>query len=286
MVYLKFKKFSTWHFGHKIGALAVVFLVLGPFLPYWGREYLGGRTDSVAYADFNTFGLLFLIPLFSALLIFLLLFLNLNIYIDGNPGHKKINYHILMIWGTIFFLIYLVDVMRSIYYSTVFYFQFAGFGLWFMVIGFLLCTLAGIIQWRNPEFIGPQFLNGRSRIKKVTVSADSDAPAVQKVHVLEDEPSLYPWENPNTSENTLKIDKLTTPQKNTNKTVKIANKKRKYQNNEEKTLMQWLKHTSGNGRTFEQCLKCNNYGFINAKDTGSQVTFECTDCGETFLLEK
>jgi hypothetical protein len=284
MVHLKFKKFSTWHFGHKIGALAVVFLVLGPFLPYWGRDYLNGRTDSVIYADFHTFGLLFLIPLFSALLIFLLLFLNLNIYIDGNPGHKKINFHILMVWGTIFFLIYIVDAMRTNYYSTATYAQFAGFGLWFIVMGFLCCTMAGIIQWRNPEFVGPQILSG-IRTKKATVSADSDAPAVQTVHILDDEPSQYPWENSKKAEISLDIynkNSLNNP----DKTVKSATKKRKTQSNEEKTLLRWMEHASGNGKTFEQCLKCNNYGFITTKDVGPSIEFNCQDCGATFELVK
>jgi hypothetical protein len=285
MVYLKFKKFSTWHFGHKIGALAVVFLVLGPFLPYWGREHLGGRTDFVAYIDYNTFGLLFLIPLFSALFIFVLLFLNFNIYIDGNKEHKKINHHILMMWGIIFFLIYIADVMRVIYYNTVYSSHFAGFGLWLIVLGFLFCTLSGIIQWRNPQFIGPQFLNGRSRIKKVTVSADSDASAVHKVRVLEDEPSQYPWENSNEAEISLDINNKNSLN-NSDKIGKSTTRKRKTGSNEEKTLLRWLEHASGNGRTFEQCLKCNNYGFINTKDTGASIAFECTYCGETFLLEK
>jgi hypothetical protein len=180
-----------------------------------------------------------------------------------------------------FFLIYTVDGMRSIYYSTGFYSQFAGFGLWFMVIGFLLCTLAGIIQWRNPEFIGPQVLNGRSRIKKVTVTADNTAPADQRVHALADEPTSYPWENTKDAEIISDINK-----KNSDKIMRANTQKIETQNHEEKVLLQWLEHTSGNGRTFEQCLKCNNYGFINTKDTGASVTFECSDCGETFLLKK
>ena len=285
MVYLKFKKFSTWYFGHKIGALAVVFLVLGPFLPYWGRDHLNGRTDFVIYADYNTFGLLFLIPLFSALLIFLLLFLNFNIYIDESTEHKKINHHILMIWGIIFFLIYIADVVRVVYYSTVFYSQFAGFGLWFIVMGFFFCALAGFLQWRKPQMIGPQFLIGRKRTPDAAISVTSDSQPVQKVRVFEDKPTSYSWENSNKAEIDLDINNKNS-QKNTDNTVKLATKTRKTDSYEEKTLLRWLEHASGNGRTFEQCLKCNNYGFINAKDFGSSIEFNCLECGATFELVK
>lgn len=286
MVYLKFKKYSTWYFGHKIGALAVVFLVIGPFLPYWGREYLSGRTDSVNYADYLTFGLLFLIPLFSALIIFLLLFLNFNIYIDEDSEHKKINHHILMIWGIMFFLIYVADVVRVAYYSTVFFSQFAGFGLWFIVMGFFFCALAGFLQWQKPLMMGPQFLLGRKRAPDAAISVTNDSESVQKVHVYEDKPPLYPWENSNNAVKTLNINKGITSQINPDKTANLVTKQRKIQSTEEKTLLQWLEHASDNGRTFEQCLKCRNYSFINAKDTGASITFECTDCGETFLLRK
>jgi predicted RNA-binding Zn-ribbon protein involved in translation (DUF1610 family) len=55
---------------------------------------------------------------------------------------------------------------------------------------------------------------------------------------------------------------------------------------EEKNLLRWARHINEDGQTFEQCMKCNNYVFIKAKDAGASIVFECPDCGEKFELKK
>jgi predicted RNA-binding Zn-ribbon protein involved in translation (DUF1610 family) len=55
---------------------------------------------------------------------------------------------------------------------------------------------------------------------------------------------------------------------------------------EEKTLLRWARHIDDYNQTYEQCMKCNNYVFMSAKDTRDSIVFECPDCGETFVLKK
>jgi hypothetical protein len=275
MVILKFEKPSTWSFGQKAGALAVILLFLGPFLPFWRREYLNGETASVVYADITTFGLLFLLPIVSALLIILLLFLKFNLYIIDEIEHKKINHFILMSWGFVFFLIYIADVIRVVRYSTSYYSQLAGIGLWFIVLGFLLCIFAGFLEWQKPYMIGPQILIKRKAIANAAVSdAGYDRSSPETLLVTDNMLMSSPVEvSPTVNNPFYKGEGSTIIEHRPN-------------NDEETILLRWLEHKGNNGKTFEQCLKCKNYSIIYTKDTGASTDFTCSECGETFHLKK
>jgi hypothetical protein len=152
MVNLEFERPGTWSLGQKAGALGLILMVLGPFLPYWTRLYSNGQGDSVIYADITTFGLLFLIPLTTAMIFMLLLFFKLNIFIMENGMFMKVNHMIIMVLGGF------MDAIRAMWYSTSFYSQFAGIGLIFIITGYFLCTLAGYLEWQKPYLVGPQIL--------------------------------------------------------------------------------------------------------------------------------
>jgi hypothetical protein len=247
MVDLKFKAPSSWSFSHKVGALAAILLVLGPFLPYWKREYLNGDSDSVIYADINTFGLLFIIPLVSTLLIILLLHTKFDIHISNESNNKRINHFILMIWGFIFLIIYFADVVRAVSYSTSYYSQFASYGLWFIVLGFLLCMMAGYLEWKKPQMVGPQILIKREEItRKLSPNGGSPTPSFETI--------------------------TNAPEMDVEKNGKI--------------LKQWSEHISDNGRTFEQCLHCNKYAFFTTKVTEDSFIFQCGECNSSFTLKK
>jgi hypothetical protein len=272
MVYLEFERPSTWSIGRKVGALAVILLVLGPFLPYWVRDYNPGGTAFVLYAEVFTFGLLFLIPLLSALLIFLLLYFKFGVYIEEDGEQKKINHFILMIWGPLFFVIYLADAIRASSYSTGFYEQYAGFGLWMIILGYFLCTLAGYLEWKKPHTTGPQILFGRSKNAEV-----ENTDIIPRAHDPEAVvPSGNPSPNPSTNSGQ-------NPAKSARNNVTIDGNPT---NAEETTLLRWSEHVSGNGRTFELCMNCHKYSFITTKETEISIIFQCSECKTSFNLKK
>jgi hypothetical protein len=245
MVNLEFERPGTWSLGQKAGALGLILMVLGPFLPYWTRLYSSGQGDSVIYADVTTFGLLFLIPLTTAMIFMLLLFFKLNIFILENGMLRKVNHIIIIALGSLFGLIYVIDAIRAMGYSTSFYSQFAGIGLIFIIMGYFLCTLAGYLEWQKPYLVGPQILI--KRIQPVPeVSTNGGYPI-------------------NTSE-------------------EITLKPTTTVNNNEKAPQTWSNHVSGNGKTIEQCRNCGRYTFFTKEKNGDAITFRCSECKTTFTL--
>lgn len=247
MVNLDFVRPSLWSFGQKVGALAILFLVLGPFLPYWERDYKPGGAAFVLYADVFIFGLLLLIPLMSAVLILLLMYFKFGVYIEEDGKQKRINHIILMMWGSVFFFIYLADALRAPSYSTGSYDQYAGFGLWIIVMGYLLCTLAGYLQWQKPHMVGPQLL-----IKRIEPPVEISSNGGYPISPYEESPLR---EIPKNGHN-------------------------------ENAPKNWSNHVSGNGRTIEQCKNCNKYTFFTTEKSGDSVTYHCNECNSSFVLNK
>ncbi len=245
MVNLEFERPGTWSLGQKAGALGLILMVLGPFLPYWTRLYSNGQGDSVIYADVTTFGFLFFIPLATALIFMLLLFFKLEIFIMENGMFKKVNHLVIMALGALFGLIYVIDAIRAMTYSTSFYSQFAGIGLLFMISGYFLCTLAGYLEWQKPHLVGPQILI--KRIEPIPeVSPNGGYPIKSSEEITLKSPTPV--------------------------------------NNTEMAPHTWSKHVSGNGKTIEQCKNCGKYTFFTKEKNGDSITFRCSECKTAFTL--
>lgn len=298
MVSWEFEKPSTWSLGKKIGFLAVILLFLGPFLPYWVRDY-GSRTGHVAYVHYETFGLLGLIPIFSALLIVPLLYLKLNIYFEKDEERVNINHFILMIWGFFFIFIHIGDAIRVRTFSTAYVTYYPGIGLWMIIIGFLLCFAAGFLEWRHPSKVGPRVLFGRGKEKQATTNAIMNSSPKSLTINAKMTPSPKPVSS---FESTKAISYKSIKEEETAKSEKVIHTashinlhseaadmevvNREPRNEEEKTLIRWSRHISKDGKTYEQCIGCGKYVFINTEDKGERIVFKCPECGASFTLKK
>ncbi|MEE9151157.1 MAG: hypothetical protein V3U20_04900 [Thermoplasmata archaeon] len=291
MVSLEFEKPSTWSIGKKLGLIAILLLIVGPFMPYLVSEYTYGdfeELNSVTYFDYDVWGLFMLLPLLSALLMVFLLYLKSKIYFEKDTTRVNIKPFILMIWGFWFFLTYVADAIRIGQESTYFT-LYAGYGLWMIALGFFLCAVVGFLEWRYPAVTGPGVpkvaLPRKKEPKAVAEVASEPTPQVAAsvevkkpipvVKVEEEVPKAGPVVEPEPIP-------VTAPAK----AKKIEAVSREPSTEEEKTLLRWARHIAEDGKTFEQCMKCEKYVFLKAKDTGDTIIFNCPECGESFTLKK
>lgn len=276
MVSWEFEKPSEWSIGKKIGFLAIVLLLLGLFLPYWVRDS-GSRTVNVRYIQYGTFGLLGLIPLFSALLIVLLLYLNFNIYFEKDDERMKINHFILMMWSFCFVLIYIADAIRAVDYSTGNYTAYPGIGLYMIIFGYLFCFVAGLFEWRQPSMKGPRILFKENKVKAASplIKPNPSRKANPSFSIKERQKVKVKATNPDAMQNN--------PSTNT---ILMEGVNREPNNQEEKILMRWSRDISKDGRIYERCLKCGNYVFLNVEDEDKRIIFKCPGCGASFTLKK
>jgi hypothetical protein len=295
MVSLEIEKPSTWNMARKIGIIAVILLIIGAFLPYVTWEYTIGtetRTESVSYFNYDFFGLWMFFPLLSGLFVALLLYLKGDIHLEQASKRMNIKPFILMIWGFWFFLCYLIDAIRigDVYFGGGTY---TGFGLWMIVIGFLLCALVGFLEWRYPTMAGPAIaMPKRTKAEPAaqpTPETAAPQPAPQEATAAEPaEPTPEPAVAPAAPKPVPVAEPEPAPAApaapaTTGKMVVIT---REPASDEEKVLIRWARHINEDGQTFEQCIKCKNYVFISAKDKGKTIEFNCPDCGALFDLEK
>jgi hypothetical protein len=276
MVSWEFEKPSEWSIGKRIGFFAIILLLLGLFFPFWVRDY-GSRIDTVRYFQYETFGLLGLIPIFSALLIILLLYLNFNIYFEKDEERMKINHFILMMWSFCFILIYIADAIRAKDYSTAYATAYPGIGLWMIIFGYLFCFIAGLLEWRYPSMVGPRLLFRENKIKAAS-------PVIKSNPSREVAPSVSIQKREKVKVNT------TTPESIRNKpstdTKWMEGVNREPKSEEEKILIRWSRDIYKDGRIYERCLKCGNYVFLNVEDDDKRIVFKCPGCGASFNLSR
>jgi hypothetical protein len=139
MVTIEFERPSKWSMGQMIGFIAIIFLIIGPFLPY---------LYNYPYIRYEFFGLLRFIPFISAVLIATLLYFRIPLFIKKNSNFIKINHFILIIWGFWFLLSHFVDTFPFTGPSQ-------GYGFWMIICGYFLCMLSGYLEWRHPTMISP-----------------------------------------------------------------------------------------------------------------------------------
>jgi hypothetical protein len=264
MVSFEFEKPSTWSNGKRIAAVAVIFLLIGAFL---------------SFSLFN--------PIVSIALIVFLLYLNFDIYLEKKDETRiKINHFILIIWGTWFLLSHLAIIIIWLPFD--FFPRIFLIGVGLTAFGFFLCTLAGILEWRYPGTTRPGVskvgLTERKREEPSTeVTSEPESKTIAQHKPQEGVPMTTVEEKP-TKVVTLEPEQAATSAPSV--TEKIDMQTREPTSEEEKNLLRWARHINEHGQTFEQCMKCNNYVFINAIDAGDHIKFECPDCGGKFELIK
>jgi hypothetical protein len=198
---------------------------------------------------------------------------------------------ILMIWGLCFFITYLADATR--YSKSIEIFGATssvspGIGLVLIIIGFFLCFLVGFLEWRYPSAAGPGVPKVGLPMRK------KEKPQVEVTSEVAPEIAAQPEPQEGVSVTTVKegpSEGVTVPPEPATTAAPSVSDKvemlaREPTSEEEKNLLRWARHINEDGQTFEQCMKCNNYVFITAKDTGASIVFECPDCGEKFELNK
>ncbi len=294
MVSLEIEKPSTWSIGKKLGILAVILLIVGPFLPYVVSEYKIGDevsdTNDISYFNFEWAGLWMFLPLITSILIAILLYIKSEIYLVQDDTQMQIKPLILMMWGFWFFISYLADAVRiadESEYDGFSWSQYAGIGLWMIVLGFFLCMLVGFLEWRYPSAAGPGVPKMGLPLRR------KEKPAVEVSSEPATEAVTHPAPQEGVSVTTVKepsggvtVEPEPTSTAAPSVTDKVEMLAREPTSEEEKNLLRWARHINEDGQTFEQCLKCQNYVFMNAKDTGASIVFECPDCGEKFTLKK
>jgi len=294
MVSLEFEKPSTWSIGKKLGLIAIIFLIVGSFLPHHVYESSGDieYTGEISNFDYDVWGLWMLIPPLSGILLATFLYIRFDINLEMGPRNIRMKPFFMMIWGIWFFLTYLADATR--YWESVEAYGitssvYPGIGLWMIVAGFFLCAVVGFLEWKYPTMVGPPVPKvGLPKRKEKEVVAEAipepssevAAPVEAKkpIRVVKTEEEV-PKEEP-------LVETKPIPVTAAAKAEKIEAVSREPTSEEEKTLLRWARHIAEDGKTFEQCMKCEKYVFLSAKDTGDTIVFKCPECGESYTLNK
>ncbi|UCG70552.1 MAG: hypothetical protein JSV09_05920 [Thermoplasmata archaeon] len=278
MVSWEFEKPSEWSIGKKIGFIGIIFLIIGPFLPYLVLEDALGRVEIVIFLNYEWNRLWMFLPHLSAILFIFLLFVKFEIYLEKDQERYNIKPIIVMIWGSWLFLTYLVDAYRLG--------NLTGSGFWIIIIGSFLCGIAGYMEWRNPSVRGPQILFGRNKIIGTSIESKTN-PLPKTVTSVEPKKLMSTTSTTGNEKAIIRSGGSRQFEDMTPTAVKgdmVIDRELKTE--EEKTLSRWLRHIQKDGRTYERCLKCGNYVFIAVEDKGKTITFKCPDCEAMFNLKK
>lgn len=277
MVNLQFEKPSNWSKGQIIGFAAVILLIIGPFLPYY-HNYRG------PYIEIEYFGLLRFIPFLSAILIVVLLFLEFPMYAKRDSEYVGINHFVLILWGGWFSFSYILNLFPL-------YGPDQGIGFLMIIGGFLLCVISGFFEWRYPS---------ETRTVEPAVEGKHEIPSSQSVVTVSSphttsrakEPAqqIKPASRPLVIKTTQKRESVVEPAQvivtSTARPGAITPPTREPVTEEEKKLLRWARHIDNYNQTYELCIKCQNYAFMKAEDTGDSIVFTCPECNVTFTLKK
>lgn len=276
MVSWEFEKPSEWSLGQKIGILGVIFLLIGPFLPYIILDSGLGFIERIPYFNYEWNRLWMFLPFMSAFLVVILLYMKFEINYEKEGDRVNIKPLIVMLWGFWLFLTYLVDAYRLG--------ERAGYGLFIIILGYFLCVIAGFFEWRYSSIVGPQIILGRNKEKEeinavIVKNSPERNPLIRGREAFPEAMAKEKVSNPNPNPNPNPFN----PNTETNEREAVN---REPSNNEEKTLIRWSRDISKDGRIYERCLKCGNYVFLTAEDRGESIVFNCPGCGASFNLRR
>lgn len=268
MVSLEFEKPSDWSIGKKIAAIAMIFLIIGAFLSY-----------SLC------------LPIVSIALIVFLLYLKFDIYLEKKDETRiKINHFILILWGAWFLVSNLLLLIMLLSFNIIreFFPRIFLIGIGLTVVGFFLCILAGLLEWRYPRAAGPGVSKASPSMKKKEKPTVEEASAPATVVAAQPESQkrvpVTTLREESTKVVAVKPGPSTTEAHSVSDKVEIPT--REMSPEEYKNLLRWVNHIDKNGQAFEQCMKCQNYVFMKATKTPDAIVFTCPECNEVFLYKK
>jgi hypothetical protein len=261
----EFERPETWSIGKRTGFLSIVLLIIGPVILV--------SIDSI-FKSYSVF-----ISVLTIGLIVFLLYMNYNIFLEKDSTRTRINHHILILWGAWQFISYfrLADYYMTYPSPHIPYTMITG--LWLTAIGFLMCAIAGIMEWRYPLAMGPQILfrdrSGTIREEPAKSNPTPDTlsaqPQLHRKSVVGNpgpKAAAVPAGNPNS----------------TNQIIDVLSREPK--NKDEIILQRWARHIGADGKAYEQCIRCRKYGFITARESQGDMLFSCPSCGSSFTLKK
>lgn len=262
---IEFEKPENWSIGQRTGFLSILLLVLGPMILFF--------LDSI----FKSYSLF--VAVVTIILMVSLLYTKTNIFLERGGIRRRINPFILLVWGAWQFYSYfgLVAYYMTYPFGHVPYTLITG--LWLTAIGFLLCMITGIMEWKCPLVMGPRVLFGRKSVGMVPaekgykpeVRTKPVQPPVRGVTVTGipgPKPAVKVTANPGNPHSATNISEI----KPTSK--------------DEKILLRWARHIGADGQAYEQCMKCGKYGFITARESEGNMLFSCPSCETVFKLKK
>lgn len=264
MVHYEFTRPETWSLGKKVGLLGVIFMIVGPpFLVVAGFLFL-------------RYSLLLIVMMI--ILMSVLIFMEHDIYLEKGARRIKLTYFVLMVWGAWEFIIFF-SLASTYWATTADYSTFTSasytniIALLFIAAGFLLCSFAGLLEWRFKEVMGPQTLYWI----KVHIKGDQDVmPSVhnQAQAPVRTQPSWVkqPSENPHPPT-------PTAPRPEPLMDNKTAGQ-------EERTLRRWEASIGTDGQIYERCLRCGALTNIRARTLGDTIVFTCPQCTSSFTLNQ
>jgi hypothetical protein len=266
---IEFAKPENWSIGKRTGFLSIMLLIFGPMILFFMGSIIRSYSLFVAVV--------------TIVLLITLLYTNTNIFLERGGTQRKINHFIIMVWGAWQFYSYFGLVA---YYMTYPYTHFPYTlitGLWLTVIGFLLCMIAGIMEWRYPNAMGPRILFGRKsdepaeKVYKKEVRTPSIIPS-NPVPAVAGNPGPKPVSVVTGNPGPKSTSVITGNPYSTKVSVE------KPTNEDEKILMRWARHIGADGQAYEQCIGCKKYTFIKAQKSGNTVVFTCPECNTHYKL--
>lgn len=286
---------SSWSIGKVFGLLAVVLLLLGPFLPYHTWENRStGELDSIPYIHGVFIDELSFIPFLSVIFIAILLFPEFPFHFEKNTRYGKINHFFLIIWGGSFFVYYIIqDLQFSASNSE--WFGYPGYGYWIIIMGFICCGLAGFFERVYPTLTIYSFLHGIPT-KKGTELKHEPSPEIPPQNRIEvDHPlpqnkieNAQPLPQIKEKEIPFKARETSEPAPEVSKVEprEVEPPENELTVEEIRNLRRWSKHIDEHNQAYEQCMKCQNYVFMKAKETQGAFNFTCPECNTSFTLSK
>jgi hypothetical protein len=273
----------TLSIGKLLGIIAILLLLVGPFQPYWVTEdRTTGSIGASSLTDNWYDNSESIVPFITMILILILLFPQMPFYFEKDSKFGKINHIFLMLWGASFFLSYLSAAINFIG-ATSEWTTYPGYGHWMIVLGFFLCGLAGFLAWGGyPAMNIPLAAEDMKEEGKIEADTGSKTESVIQIKPKEVDGESINKDMPPKIEAEKEPVPLIVPQ--TSEPQKIEAKEPTSE--EEKTLRRWARHIDTYNQTYEQCIKCRNYVFMRAKDTGDAIIFSCPDCSEIYKLKK
>jgi hypothetical protein len=247
-----------------------------------------GEIEGISYMRLISVDALVFIPFITSILIVLLFYLKVPSILNKNIGLGKINNIIIIIWGGLFFLIFLNEAL-SLSNTVGEWSMYPGYGLWIIIIGFLCCSLAGFFEERFPTFTVLSYMekiNKEKGTEKVPESSSQKtedktegiAPSPLNIDVQETTKEALVKPDPAPSAPAADIKDLPYP---VGEPIESEHTEEELRN-----LTRWSKHIDEHNQAYEQCMKCQNYVFMKANETQGSYIFICPECNTSYKLSK